>query len=55
MSRYAVSCEHLASFAHLDDVSLPSKPSSNRFRILIWRSLSGSLAKCSQRRAFDRA
>jgi hypothetical protein len=26
ISRRAVSCEHLASFAHFNDVSLPSKP-----------------------------
>jgi len=26
ISREAVSCEHLASLAHLDEVSLPSKP-----------------------------
>lgn len=30
MSREAVSWEHLASFAHFDDVRLPSKPSSSR-------------------------
>jgi hypothetical protein len=29
MSRRAVSCEHLASLAHFDVVSLPSKPSSS--------------------------
>ncbi len=30
ISRCAVSCEHLARFAHFDEVSLPSNPSSNR-------------------------
>jgi len=29
ISRSAVSCEHLASLAHFDDVSLPSKPLSS--------------------------
>ena len=32
--------------------SLPSKPSSNRFSTLIWRSLNGVVAKRSQKRAF---
>jgi hypothetical protein len=32
ISRCAVSCEHLASFAHFDEVSLPSSPSSNEGR-----------------------
>ena len=32
MSRSAVSCEHFASFAYFDVVSLPSKPSSRRLR-----------------------
>jgi hypothetical protein len=26
-----VSCEHLASLVHLEEVSLPSKPSNSRF------------------------
>jgi len=31
MSRIAVSFEHLAILAHLDEVSLPSNPSSSLF------------------------
>jgi hypothetical protein len=33
ISREAVSCEHLASLAHLDEVSLPSKPLSSLLTI----------------------
>ena len=48
ISRLAVSCEHLASFAHLDEVSLPSKPSSRRLTIFRCRSLNDSPAWASQ-------
>lgn len=45
MSRKAVSCEHLASLANLDVVSLPSDPLSRRLAIARWRSLKSTLAK----------
>lgn len=48
MSRFAVSCEHLAITAHFDEVILPSNPFSNRFSTLIWRSFSASAAARSQ-------
>jgi hypothetical protein len=54
MSRLAVSWEHLASFAHLEDVSLPSNPSSSWLTILRWRSLKDSPAWDSQKRALRR-
>ena len=44
MSRVAVSCEHLASFAHFDEVSLPSNPSSKRLTTFRCRSLNDSPA-----------
>src|SRR5271170_2288095 len=54
ISRNAVSCEHLASFAHLDDVRLPSKPLSSWLMILRCRSLKVEPAQRSQKRAFVR-
>ena len=42
MSRSAVSCEHFVSLAHLDEVSLPSKPSSRRLTMARCRSLSAA-------------
>ena len=52
MSRWAVSCEHLASLAHFDEVSLPSSPSSKRLTTFRCRSLSSSPACSCQNRAF---
>ncbi len=51
MSRAAVSCEHLASAAYLDEVSFPSNPPSRRLMIRRWRSLSAAAAWTSQKRA----
>src|SRR5208283_4068909 len=51
MSRRAVSCEHLASLAHLDEVSLPSNPLSRRLTISRCRSLNSTFVKRSQKRA----
>lgn len=51
MSRSAVSCEHFASFAHFEEVSLPSKPFNNRLIMLRWPSLNSVPANRSQKRA----
>src|SRR5262245_6056173 len=37
ISRYAVSCEHFASFAHFEDVSFTSKPLRILLRTSRWR------------------
>ena len=52
ISRLAVSCEHLVSFAHYDVMSWPSNPSSSRFTTLRRRPFNGSPAWISQNRAF---
>src|SRR5688500_7328328 len=52
ISRKAVSWEHLSIFAHCDDVSLPSKPSSKRLIIRRWRSLNDWPACFFQNSAF---
>src|SRR3989304_6002767 len=51
MSRSAVSCEHFAIFAHFDDVSLPSIPSSSLLSMSLCRSLNGAPAWEPQNRA----
>ena len=55
MSRKAVSWELFVSFAHFFVVSLPSKPSSNRFSTFVWRSFRGLATKRCQKRAFRSA
>ena len=51
MSRCAVSCEHSASFAHFDEVILPSYPFNNRLTMFRCRSLSDQSVNLS-RQAF---
>jgi hypothetical protein len=51
MSLKAVSCEHLARAAHLDEVSLSLKPSNSRLRINRWRLLNDKAAQDCQKRA----
>jgi hypothetical protein len=52
MSRSAVSCEHFASFAHFDEVSLPSKP---RICTCCRRRCPRTVATRQQQRWRDRA
>ena len=52
MSRRAVSWEHFVILAHLDVVSLPSRPSRRWLTTRRWRSLMGRPAIRSQNRAF---
>ena len=54
MSRSAVSGDDFVRLAHLDEVSLPSTPSSTRLMTLRWRSLSGWSLIASQKRALRR-
>ena len=50
MSRQAVSCEHLAIFAHFEDVSF--WPSSKRFSIICWCSFAICIVFPACRRFF---
>ncbi len=52
ISRNAVSGEHLVIFPHLEEVSFPSKPSQNKFTILICRSFIETKRWLSQKAAF---
>lgn len=53
MSRRTASCEHVAGMAHFDQVSLRSRASSRRFKILIGRSFGAFVDAVSQNPALS--